>query len=675
MVKTSGTAGTGGLRKRLAWALAVTAVCGGASATTFTVTNTGDSGPGSLREAITLANGASGPHTIAFTASGTISVLSALPALTEQTTIGPAAVGTVILSGSSAGSGVDGLTLSAGGCVVSNLVINGFGGSGIRVTSNGNTINGNRIGTNGAGTAAASNGGNGISLENSSGNVIGQPGAGNLLSGNLGAGIALTNSSNNTLDADVIGLDVSATTALSNVANGVLLQGTSNNNQIGVVGSVADTFVAGNGGAGVAILNGTGNRIRARMFSNAGAGIDLDRNGVGPCNGVNFNDPTDADGGANGLLNSPVLVTSSTTGLDGRLRGAPNVLHTIDVYSNTACDSLGFGEGRTYLGSTTATTDGTGTTTFSAGSWAPVAGTSSYSATATDPAGNTSEFSQCMTPGRRAVETLVLFQPDPDNIPFTPPKADLVGTLSSSPGHTSPLAMMIFNPGAPLQGQIADWVAGDWDGDGIETLGAYASGGAFFYTNDVGPTSNWTGVWFGFANKQAVAGRFDGAVDHDCIGVVDGVDNFLGTGDTAFAMYWTCNLTDGGTSTKNGLWIGSPLPNSGFPELASPTTPHQFVAGDYTGSGVDTLAIRRGPYFVWGSLAQNFERPGGNGGIAVSGDWDGDGISSFGMVYQGQFVYINDLAWHSGAWIFQSYGFPLGSGDLYTGDVWRPGGS
>ena len=36
------------------------------AAATFTVTNTNDSGAGSLRQAITDANGSGGPHTIAF---------------------------------------------------------------------------------------------------------------------------------------------------------------------------------------------------------------------------------------------------------------------------------------------------------------------------------------------------------------------------------------------------------------------------------------------------------------------------------------------------------------------------------------------------------------------------------------------------------------------------------
>src|SRR5262249_34568542 len=58
-----------------------------ARAATFTVTNTDDSGPGSLRQAITDANGAgAGPHEIHFNISGagvhTITPATGLPTIT-----------------------------------------------------------------------------------------------------------------------------------------------------------------------------------------------------------------------------------------------------------------------------------------------------------------------------------------------------------------------------------------------------------------------------------------------------------------------------------------------------------------------------------------------------------------------------------------------------------------
>jgi predicted outer membrane repeat protein len=68
---------------------AVLAGAGPAAAATFTVSNTNDSGPGSLRQALIDANAAAGADDIAFTVvpPATISLLSALPSITGPLTI------------------------------------------------------------------------------------------------------------------------------------------------------------------------------------------------------------------------------------------------------------------------------------------------------------------------------------------------------------------------------------------------------------------------------------------------------------------------------------------------------------------------------------------------------------------------------------------------------------
>src|SRR4029079_16706563 len=167
------------------------------------------------------------------------------------------------------------------------------------------------------------------------------------------------------------------------------------------------------------------------------------------------------------------------------------------------------------------------------------------------------------------------------------------------------------------------------DGDGIATPGAYGSGGAFYYTNDRGQSGHWSWIWFGLGKQPAVAGRFNGAIAHDCIGVVDSAP-WIG-GDTAFAVYYTCDLTSGPTPPKTSVWLSTPIPDSGFGNIGA----HQFVAGDFDGDGVDTFATRRGPYIVWGgNLAKYIGAPGTGYGNVVAGDWDGDGITTFGMYYQ-----------------------------------------
>lgn len=60
-------------------------ISSGALATSFPVTNTYDSGPGSLRQAILDVNAAgAGPHTIDFNVYGQITILSSLPAITKS---------------------------------------------------------------------------------------------------------------------------------------------------------------------------------------------------------------------------------------------------------------------------------------------------------------------------------------------------------------------------------------------------------------------------------------------------------------------------------------------------------------------------------------------------------------------------------------------------------------
>lgn len=163
----------------------------------FTVTNTNDSGPGSLRQAMLNAEATAGHNVIRFDIPGsgphTISSLSALPFINDPVTIDgtsqPGFSGKPIieLNGSMAGDGTNGLHITAGNCTVQGLVINRFSWSGILLAINGgNVIKGNYIGTNVTGTAALGNGDIGINVEASSNNTIGgtKPAERNVVSGN-----------------------------------------------------------------------------------------------------------------------------------------------------------------------------------------------------------------------------------------------------------------------------------------------------------------------------------------------------------------------------------------------------------------------------------------------------------------------------------------------------------
>ncbi len=141
---------------------------------TYTVTNTNDSGAGSLRQAILDANANTGTDTIAFNIAGagphSIALSSALPNITDTVIIDgttePDYVSTPVieLNGTSAGGSATGLTLGtgSGGSTIRGLAINRFGSYGIDVSSDNNTITGNFIGTNTAGTGILANSASGL---------------------------------------------------------------------------------------------------------------------------------------------------------------------------------------------------------------------------------------------------------------------------------------------------------------------------------------------------------------------------------------------------------------------------------------------------------------------------------------------------------------------------------
>jgi titin len=225
----------------------------------YTVTNTNDEGIGSLRWVLTNANANPGPDTIDFaigTGVQTITPLSALPIITGPVTIDgttqPGFAGTPIieLNGSSAGSGVNGLTINGGSSTVRGLVINRFAGDGIRLQSSNNVVAGNYIGTNVAGTAALGNV-HGVQATGASAvnNTIGGTTAAdrNLLSGNT-HGVRIGDSVTGTqVLGNYIGTNATGTLALGNTGFGIIIQGAGSNNTIGGATAGARNIIAGNG--------------------------------------------------------------------------------------------------------------------------------------------------------------------------------------------------------------------------------------------------------------------------------------------------------------------------------------------------------------------------------------------------------------------------------------------
>ena len=130
---------------------------------TFTVTNTNDSGAGSLRQAITDSNLNTGStnqihFNIGAGGAQSIALPTALPAIPTPVVIDgwtqPGFTGAPLieLNGAATTSG-NGLIIFAGPSTVRGLVINRFKASGIALSGgSGHTVQGNYIGTNAAGT-------------------------------------------------------------------------------------------------------------------------------------------------------------------------------------------------------------------------------------------------------------------------------------------------------------------------------------------------------------------------------------------------------------------------------------------------------------------------------------------------------------------------------------------
>jgi len=328
--------------------------------------------------------------------------LNTAPSTTVQGNfIGTNAAGTAALGNANFGLAI------ANGC--NNTLIGGTSpGAGNVISANGTgiffnsgasigvTVQGNLIGTDANGTADLGNTSVGINVSTPEvGLVIGgtTSAARNVISGNNSIGLFLA-SSGSTVQGNLIGTAIDGSSPLGNGSFGMQVAGS--NNQIGGIAAGTPNVIAFNGDIGISVPSGTNNALRHNsIYSNAALGIDLANTGI------TANDPCDGDAGANLQQNFPVVTSAITSGgsttIQGTLDSTAATTFTIDLYSSPSPDPSGFGEGETYLGSTTATSSGGCSYTFSFTTSSPLAAGRVVTATATDPSGNTSEFSGFLT--------------------------------------------------------------------------------------------------------------------------------------------------------------------------------------------------------------------------------------------------------------------------------------
>jgi hypothetical protein len=276
---------------------------------TITVNTVGDTnlvGPTlSLRQAIEISNGTlplmalspaqrgqvsgalTSPNTIDFnipSASGPlydIALTSPLPAINSPVVIdgysqtaasansngaglADNAMLNIVIDGTSAGNGSNGLIITAGASTVRGLVVANFGrkvggsgGNGIVLSSaGGNVIAGNFIGTNAAGSAATDIASDDILIESgSSHNTVGglTAQARNLLVNNnaggsaLGAGVDIQGTGGNLVVGNFLGVDATGTKALAGGTNavGILVAAGATNNTVGGATVTARNLISG----------------------------------------------------------------------------------------------------------------------------------------------------------------------------------------------------------------------------------------------------------------------------------------------------------------------------------------------------------------------------------------------------------------------------------------------
>ncbi len=331
----------------LTFILGMTIACSALFGNTFKVVTAGDSGPGSLRQAILDANNHAGVDSIIFRIDSaqpqTIQPQSALPTITDAVIIngytqpgarpntnpmsmGSNAILRIELDGTFAGAGVDGLTITAGNSTVRGIAINRFGtggacGTGISLQNQGgNLIEGNYLGTDITGAMDRGNICRGLLLF-SSNNVI----RGNVISGNDERGIFILggDASGNRVIGNYIGLDATGRAALGN-NEGIHIQ-SAPNNVIGGASPSERNIISGNLSSGITVIGtpagaASGNRIIGNYIgTDAACNIGAGNGGAG----IQIEDGTANEIGSKAeLLSANVISANKGAGISLRGSGA-----------------------------------------------------------------------------------------------------------------------------------------------------------------------------------------------------------------------------------------------------------------------------------------------------------------------------------------------------------------
>ncbi len=261
----------------------------------YSVTNTNDSGAGSLRQAILNANANPGADTIDFSIAGVgvqiIALASDLPAITESvaldatTQAGYAGTPLIALDGSGVTGSTAGLLLEGSNITVRGFAIYGFNDDGVEIAGNNgpgdnNLVENNWIGIRADGTAAGNADVGALVTAGASGNTF----RNNVIANNGSHGILIRNAGtdNNVFIGNIIGLNVAGTAAMANGGSGIRIFDYTSNNQIGGTGVGEGNVISGNNSYGIQLIGYAnnnqilGNFIGTNLSGTAVIGNTLD---------------------------------------------------------------------------------------------------------------------------------------------------------------------------------------------------------------------------------------------------------------------------------------------------------------------------------------------------------------------------------------------------------------
>jgi len=361
----------------------------------FVVTNTNDSGPGSLRQAIIDSNNNFAQNLIDFNIPGsgvqTIVPLSPLPTLTDPVTIDgtsqPGYAGKPLIQIDGVSAAGDGLDVTAYNTMIRGLAITRFF-YGIGLSGFNFDVEGNYFGT----ADGMSPLGNhfGIGIFGGSGLIGGTtPDAANVISGNTLDGVVVGGPQSLSIEGNLIGVAADGVSALGNGDNGVILFAETANTTIGGLDPGDANVIAFNQGSGIGSYDDGFACLSNRIYSNAYLGINF--------LGSFYLNDSGATDGAQSQQNYPVLSSAISaagqTVISGYLNSAPDQTFLLQFFSNTTPTASGFGQGQTFLGNASVTTDDNGHVDFTATLNVAVPNGRLITATATGQENDTSGFS------------------------------------------------------------------------------------------------------------------------------------------------------------------------------------------------------------------------------------------------------------------------------------------